>query len=279
MRAEKRPLALLLAACVALPSPAEAIELKQTTVEGFQHYVLQTESRIQSELANPARFIYPDSLPDKQKQAMWERLHAGSVIIQRMHTRENGREIVVPDGMVHHWMAIGFIPEVTLQQVVELAEDYPRHPLIYGPDIQRAKLLSHTDQHDTVEFEFYHQSIITVAYNAQFNVDYFFPDSSRAYSFSRAVRIAELENPGKPNEKELAVGKDHGYMWRLNFYSRYLERDNGVYVQIEFLALSRTVPAIFAWLVNPYIRAVPRDYLTHYIVATRKALSGSAGKP
>jgi hypothetical protein len=61
-------------------------------------------------------------------------------------------------------------------------------------------------------------------------------------------------------------------MWRLNLYTRYLERDNGVYIQIEFLSLSRSVPTVFAWLASPYIRSVPRDYLTHYIVTTQKAL-------
>jgi hypothetical protein len=52
-----------------------------------------------------------------------------------------------------------------------------------------------------------------------------------------------------------------------------------VYIQIEFLGLSRSVPPVFAWLVNPYTRSVPTDYLTHYIVATRKALQeASAAK-
>jgi len=62
-------------------------------------------------------------------------------------------------------------------------------------------------------------------------------------------------------------------MWRLNLYSRCVERDGGVYVQIEFLALSRTVPAAFAWLVNPYMRSIPRDYLKRYLDETRTALA------
>ena len=49
-----------------------------------------------------------------------------------------------------------------------------------------------------------------------------------------------------------------------------------MYIQIEFLGLSRSVPPVFAWLVNPYTRSVPTDYLTHYIVATRKALQESS---
>lgn len=99
-------------------------------------------------------------------------------------------------------------------------------------------------------------------YNTEFNVDYFLRDSSRGYCLARAVRIAEMQNADKPQEKELPVGNDHGYMWRLNLYTRYLEKDNGVYLEVEFVALSRSVPRIVAWLVNPYIRSVPSEYLT-----------------
>ena len=40
----------------------------------------------------------------------------------------------------------------------------------------------------------------------------------------------------------MPVGNDPGYLWRLNLYTRYLEKDNGVYIEIEFVALSRNVP-------------------------------------
>lgn len=53
-------------------------------------------------------------------------------------------------------------------------------------------------------------------------------------------------------------------MWRPNLYTRYLEKDNGVYIEIEFVALSRSVPRVVAWMVNPYIRSVPSEYLTNY---------------
>ena len=68
----------------------------------------------------------------------------------------------------------------------------------------------------------------------------------------------------------LPVGNDHGYMWRLNLYTRYLEKDTGVYVQIEFVGLSRNVPGLVAWLVNPYVRSIPSEYLTNYVHTTQK---------
>ena len=57
-------------------------------------------------------------------------------------------------------------------------------------------------------------------------------------------------------------------MWRLNFDSRWVERDGGVYLQVEFLALSRTVPAVFAWLVNPKRASRTSTYQYRFIHQT-----------
>lgn len=253
--------------------PARATELTPPTADAFHRYVQHTEARMQSELDDPQHFLFFDSLPEEQRQTMLARLQDGYVVVEPMHTTDNGNEIAVPHGLVHHWLAIGFIRGATRDQAVALAQNYALHPKLYSPDVQRAQVLSHADQHYLVNYRFYRHAIVTAVYNTDFDVSYFLPDSSRGYCFARAIRIAELQNPGASDEKELPVGSDHGYMWRLNLYTRYLERDNGVYVEIEFLALTRSVPAIFAWLVNPYIRSIPRDYLTNYIQATRKALS------
>lgn len=274
--AETRYFVLTLMFGALFSSLTHATELKPATAAAFQHYVQQTEARIQEEIADPQKFLYLDGLPEKQKSTLLARLHGGNVVIEAMHTKDDGKPLQVPDGLVHHWLAIGFIPGATRGQAVALAQDYSRHSQLYAPDVQGARVLSHQDGHYCVFFRFYRKAIVTAVYNTEFDTDYFLPDSTHAYCSARAVRIAEVENPGRENEKEYPVGNDHGYMWRLNLYTRYVERDNGVYIQIEFLALSRTVPAIFAWLVNPYIRSIPREYLSQYIAKTRKALITSA---
>ena len=264
---------VLLALCFTCPAATRASELTKPTAEAFQRYVQRTEARMQSELADPEHFLYFDSLPEQRKNAMLTRLHNGQVVIEQMQTDDNGKEIKVPGGLVHHWLAIGFIPGITRDQAIDLAQDYRRHPEVYAPDVQRAQVLEHFDQHFLVSYRFYRHAIVTTVYNTEFNVDYQLPDSSRGYCSARAVRIAEVQNPGKPDEKELSVGNDHGYMWRLNLYTRYLEKDNGVYVQIEFVALSRSAPGIVAWVANPYIRSIPTAYLTNYLRTTQRALS------
>lgn len=264
----------LLTLCLAFPLPTRAIELTQPTAEAFERYVQLTEDRMQSELTDPRNFLYLNSFPEKQRRSELVRLHSGHVFIEQMNTQVEGKTIQVPDGLVHHWLAIGFIPGATLHETLALAQDYTRHPHIYAPDVQRAHVLAQDDQHFSVYYRFSRHAILTTVYDTEFNVDYFLPDSSRSYGVARAFRIAEVQNPGKPEEEDLPVGNDHGYMWRLNLYTRYLQKDNGVYVQIEFLALSRSVPAILAWMVNPYIRSVPSEYLTNYLRTTQKALAG-----
>ncbi len=124
--------------------------------------------------------------------------------------------------------AIAFIPGVTARQVLQLSQDYDRYGELYKPDVQYAKMLNREGDH--------RNRIISVVYDAEFEIDYSIPDSSKDYSLARSIRIDEVQNPGKPSEREYPVGKDHGYKWRVNFDSRWVERDGGVYLQVEFLA-------------------------------------------
>jgi hypothetical protein len=269
----KFPLAVLALLFVSVSSKTAATQLKPTTAHAFQHYADLTEARIRKEVADPTHFLEFDGLPDESKAAIVARLHGGEVWIHSASTRENGAPMEVPGGLVHDWVAIVFIPGATAGQVLQLSQDYSRYSELYKPDIQEAKVLSKDGEDFCVYYRFYRHAIVTVMYNADFNVDYVVPDPTANYSFTRSTRIAELANPGKSDEHEYPVGNDHGYMWRLNLYTRCIERDGGVYVQIEFLALSRTIPAIFAWLVNPYVHSIPREYLRLYLDATRKALT------
>ncbi|MBZ5617066.1 MAG: hypothetical protein LAO23_23975, partial [Acidobacteriia bacterium] len=65
----------------------------------------------------------------------------------------------------------------------------------------------------------------------------------------------------------------HGYLWRLYSYWRFEEKDGGVYVQLESIGLSRAVPAIIGWLVNPLLRSIPRGTISSLLGATRAAVA------
>lgn len=250
-----------------------ASELKPKTAKAFQHYEEVTEVRINSELAHPEQFLFLDSLPEEKRKEEMARVKNGQVYVQPLITKENDKKIEIPDGLAHHWIAVGFIPKARLEQVIGVEEDFNHHADFFKPDVQRSELLSRDGEHFHVYFRFYRKAIVTVVYNTEFDVDFTRSDPTHEYSIGKATRIAEVKNPGESNEHEEPVGKDRGYLWKLDLYTRFLQVDDGVYVQIEFLALSRSVPVIFAWLVNPYIKSVPREYLTNYIMQLNKAVN------
>ena len=95
------------------------------------------------------------------------------------------------------------------------------------------------------------------------------PARSRIYS----TRIAQVENAGEPDERELPVGRDGGYLWRLNTYWRLLERDGGTYVQCESISLTRGIPFGFGWMIKPFVTSIPRESLEFTLNTTRKALA------
>ncbi len=253
-----------------------ASELKPRTATAFQHYEEVTETRIRAELSTPGQFLYLDTLPESQRAEEIARLKSGQVYVKSITTKENDKKIEIPDGLVHHWLAIGFIPKARLEQVLQVTQDYAHQAEFFKPDMQRSELLSHDGEHFRVYFRFYRHAIVTAVYNTEFDIQFTRSDPAHVYSTAKTVRIAEVRNPGEKDESERPVGNDHGYLWRLDLYTRYVEADDGVYVQIEFLGLSRGVPAIFAWLVNPYVHSVPREYLTNYMGQLKKAVAGEA---
>ena len=96
------------------------------------------------------------------------------------------------DGFVHHWLAIGFIPGATGDQAVALAQDYPRHPEFYAPDVQRARVLSHVDQHFSVYYRFYQHAIVTrIVMNSALMIN-------RKNRSARQISADELPPAGEP---------------------------------------------------------------------------------
>ncbi len=269
-----RALAILRALLwLVLVTQADAAELKKRTVEAFDRYIQLTEARMEKEIKGDANsFLWVDHFPEPHRQNLYLQLRQGHIFIDRLETRDAGRHIKVPDGLIHHWVAVSFIPGATLKQTLAVMRDYDNHYKTYKFDVQRSKLLSADGNDFKVYMRLYKKSIVTAVFNAEFDVRYFHIDSSRAYSRSYSTRIAEVENPGQPGEREKPIGRDSGYLWKLYSYWRFQEKDGGVYVQTESIGISRTVPLMFAWLVNPLLKSIPREHLTRVMDSLRTAV-------
>ena len=261
-----------------VPHARATVELKPATVTAFEHYIHATEDRMDEDVRK-GRFLVLDGLPSGRKEDIYAKVRQGAIYIQPMHTTEDGRAIPIPGGLVHHWAGVMFIPGANAPRVLAVLQDYDNHQNIFKPDIRRSRLLGHTGDRFSIYVQFYKKSIVTVVINANFDAQYTQLDSTHVASRSYSTRIAELQYPDTPGEHEFPVGNDHGYLWRLDNYWHLEEKDGGVYVQIEWVALSRTVPAVFGWLVNPLIRSIPRGVITNLLAATRNEATKVAPPP
>jgi hypothetical protein len=252
--------------------------LKSETQQAFERYVKLTDARNSAELERGTNLLWVDGLTDPQRSEAYAALKRGEVKMQKLETRENGGTIRCPGGMIHHWVGVVFIPTAKLRDVLEVLEDYDRHSVYYAPDVERSEIESRNGGHFVVFLRFRRHKVVTVVLNTEHQVQYFHDAPGQAHSRSSAVRIAEVENPGKSDEREKKPGDDDGFMWGMETWWRMEERDGGVYVQSEVASLTRDIPTGLGWLIGPFVTDIPKETLTFTLEATRKAVLALASK-
>ena len=240
-----------------------AADLKPETTKAFDEYIALKEAHLRDELAS-GDFLWADRAPERKQQ-----LRAGKILTQASGDKP---DIDIPDGVIHDWLGAVFISDSTVDRVIRVVQDYDRHTQVYQPEVIGSKVLAHHGDDFKVFLRLKKKKVLTVVLNTEHDVHYLRLDDKRWQCWSYSTHIAEVENPGKPGERELTVGKDHGFLWRLYSYWRFQERDGGVYVECEAASLSRPVPTGFGWLIDPIIRNLPRESLFNTLQATRSFL-------
>jgi hypothetical protein len=261
--------------CLATPLSAAAAILQMRTLQSWDLYTQQTEKRITGELLDESRFLRVDRMKPADAAKVQSVLKAGNVFFERMKTLDaGGREIDVNDGMVHHWYGAIFVPGVKVGQLVHWIQDYDQQ-YKYFKEVEKSKLLSHNGDTFRIYLRLTRTKVVTVHYNTEHTVVYRDNGPGRASSRSFTTKIAEIDNAGTPSEKELPVGNDSGFMWRLNSYWRFREQDGGVIVECESVSLSRQIPFGFGWLVGSYVESIPRESLESALTSIRDGVKAS----
>ena len=248
-------------------------DLQPQTVQAFSRYVSLTEARIGKQVADPGHFLYVDQLPESRRSHVLSELKQGRIFMERLVTRDaSGGEIDAPGGLIHHWVGDVFIPGASLPQVLDLVEDYNHHQEVYKPEVTRSRLISRDGNDFKVFYRLVKHKVITVTLDTEHDVRYTRVDDSHWYSRSVSTRIAEVADAGQPDEHEKPVGHDGGFLWRINSYWRFVERDGGVYVECESISLTRDIPAGLGWMVGPFVSGIPKESLEHTLGSTRSAV-------
>ena len=257
----------LLAGCAA---GLGAAELQEETIAAWDRYVAVTERRIARELEDEQRFLVLDFLPDAAR--LRADLLAREPVIGRSETRgERGEDIDVPKGRIHHWRGAILVPNATVDHVVDsLQYAIPADEL--QSDVVESSVLWRDGNRLRTFLKLNRRSVVSMHYNTEHAVEYVRPGGGRAWSRSRSLRIAELEDFGSPEEREKPVGDDRGFLWRLNVYWRYEQVAGGVLMECEVVTLSRSIPFLMRWMVSPIVNREGRAAMLNMLEAMRTRL-------
>jgi hypothetical protein len=183
----------------------------------------------------------------------------------------------VPGGRVHHWVGAVYVPGATVESVLRHLKEHAGREADAYDDVLASRLIERNADKLRVFMKLRRESVITVTYNTEHQVEYRRLQAGRASSRSVATRIAELADAGGAGEHEKAAGQDHGFLWRLNAYWRYEQVPGGVLIECESVSLSRSVPVFLKLLINRTVDRIARESLEKTLRSLRTALL-SAGR-
>jgi hypothetical protein len=250
---------------LALAQSAPAANLKEETKEAWDAYMKTRMAEMQTRLKAGNCFLWLDEEPGRTQ-----------------HVRTKGPYILpigdhmpasVPSGLIHAWLGAGFVPNVTIADILEVVRDYDNYEHVYKPGVLASKLHRTDGSSDLFFLRFANKSVVAkTALDSEGEASYFQVDEHRWYAYSNTTQIREFAQFGTPEEHLLPEGEGTGLIWRLSSITRLEERDGGVYAELEGYALSRDIPAVLRLFVNPIVRRVSRDSVATSLHQTKVAI-------
>jgi hypothetical protein len=256
-------------AVIALSAEAKAATLKPETVAAWDHYLQTVNANLQDRIRPGGQFLWTFENADRAAK-----VHLGEIVIAPV-TRQNPMK--VPDGLIHHWVGAMFVPDGKLEDILEIIRDYDHYKDFYRPSVVESKTMARTSSEDRFSMLIMNKAFfLNSALDADYHTTVVRLDDRRFYFISRTTRVQEVEEYGEPGEYRKPEGEGSGYIWQLYSIARLAQSDDGVYVEIEAIALSRQVPAAMRFLVDPIVRRVSRNSLLTSLQKTEEAAGGNS---
>jgi hypothetical protein len=267
--APKLHLALVLAALL-IPMQAHAASLKAETVAAWDDYVQSVGLATQDRGRPGGSFLWTYEQPERIAK-----VHNGEIVIAPA-PGPNPRK--APGGLIHHWVAAAFLPDTLLDDVLAVTQDYDHYKDFYRPWVIASKTVSRELPDDRFSMVLMNRALfVKTTLDADYQATNVRLDRRRFYSISKSTRVQEIEDYGQPGEHRLPAGEGGGYVWRLFSIARLDQRDDGVYVELEVVALSREIPGALRFFVDPIVRRVSRNSLLISLQQTEEAVGARFG--
>jgi hypothetical protein len=205
------------------------------------------------------------------------RIRAGEIVVA-----PTGRRgfTCVPDGLIHDWIGAAFIPGANLDDVFGALGDYARYKDWFQPAVADSRLIASSAGIDRFSMVLVNKSFLKdIAVEMEYESRFVRLDDRRGYSISQSTRVQEIDKYRSAGEHLSPEGEGSGMVWKVMSITRYVERDGGVYLELEAIGLSRDIPASLRLLIEPIVRHVLRAALTTSLRQTAEAvLSNHATK-
>jgi hypothetical protein len=251
------------------PAPARAASLQTETLQAWEEHVSALNARNRRRLVPGNPFLAIDEIPGQAAK-----LRAGEILAAPAAPQ---MPVKVPSGLIHDWVGAAFIPRTTLPAFLRFVRDYACYKDVYRPHVLASKPVEASEWQDRFSLVLMNRSLFAkTALDADYRSQYARLDDRRWYSVAEATRIQEIEDYGAPSQHVLPENEGKGLIWRLYSAARFEERDGGVYIEVEALALSRDIPAGLRWMIEPIVRRVSRSSMTTSLQQTQSSTARRA---
>jgi hypothetical protein len=229
------------------------IEPTAAAVSAFNTYLHVVETRLSGQHRAQSGFLPPVGAG----RDVNARLRNGELIVEKLTAVDLNGE----GAMVHDWRGAAFVKGATGEDFERLMKDFNAYPQRFGPQVVRARVLTGHGDDLRVVMRVRQKHVITVVMDTTYDIEFARLDAQHGWSDARSTQIDEVDGAGTKSERALSGAEEHGFLWRLNTYWSYEERDGGLYMQIESVSLTRAVPHGLGWVVGPFVESVPRESL------------------
>lgn len=246
-------LGLVAVAVVFSHHASHATELKEPALKSWDDYVQAANSQMKDRVAS-GTFLWVDEDPNRLKH-----IKAGKILVSPV-----GPHVPrpVPTGLIHDWIGAAYFPNTKLADVLAVVRDYDHYQEYYKPSVVESKSLMPPSGDDRFSMLLVNKEVVAkMALDSDYEACYQEVSPGRWYGVAYTTRIQEIREYGHSGEHKLPPDQGSGYIWRLYSIARFEERDGGVYVEIEAMALSRDIPVAFRLVADPIVRRVSKNSL------------------
>ena len=224
---------LAVVCCLLLPAGLRAQQLKPETAQAFDCYVQAAEARMDARKPLP-------------------------VEESKIRTIEaNGPNPHKLAGVqLYDWIGAVFIPGTTVDKLVRMLQDYDHRAQYFTETISASRLLCVTG---TERFQYSMRMKEPAILDVDSDVTWTRVDPQHWRCRSISTKVTE-------------VGKDHGYLRRLNSYWQFSETAKGVQVEAETITLSDEFGSVTRLLGSALMGINPEKSLRHSLGSMRQSV-------